>query len=188
MKLGSERREQRDGVVFRVNQTLRLRDLLWTVVALVVAFLFCRAISSRTEQVAVAFIAFCLLITNVYKMWRGTNVELRVNNLDLISKGRSPSGYRSISIARADIYSLEYRAAQPGGGEVEDLPQGLYAVHKQLLPWDASDCILPEVGSERTEEIIRKVMERYPDTGALTDRPSEPSKLIALNLQNPPNC
>jgi hypothetical protein len=43
----------------------------------------------------------------------------------------------------------------------------------------------PHVGRKQTEEIIQKIMDRFPDTGKLSNRPSKPSQLISLNL-NPP--
>jgi hypothetical protein len=185
MKSGLEKREEPDRLVFQVKQARRLGNLLWTIVALIAFYLFWRVLPSRTERVPVACVILLLLARQIFVTWRGTHVELHVTNLDLVSKGRSPGGYRSITISRADIYDLEYRAAQPGGGEVEDLPEGLYAVYKQLMPWDASHCMLPEVGRRQAEEIIQEIMHRFPDTGALASRPSTPSELTSLNLNMP---
>ena len=186
MNSGLEKLEEPDRLVFKVKQTRRLGNLLWTIVALIACYLFWRVLPSRTEQVPVTCVILLLLARQIFVTWRGTDVELNVTNLDLISKGHSPSGYRSMTISRADIYDLEYRAAQSGGGEVEDLPEGLYAVHRQLMPWDASHCILPEVGRVQAEEIIQQIMHRFPDTGALASRPPEPSKLTSLDLNMPP--
>jgi hypothetical protein len=65
---------------------------------------------------------------------------------------------------------------------LSDLPKGLYVEYSQRLPWDASACVLPHVGREQTEEIIRKIMDRFPDTGKLAVRPPEPAQLVSLNL------
>jgi hypothetical protein len=40
------------------------------------------------------------------------------------------------------------------------------------MPWDASACVLPHVERKQTEEIIQKIMDRFPDTGKLASRPS----------------
>jgi hypothetical protein len=55
------------------------------------------------------------------------------------------------------------------------------------MPWDASACVLPHVGREQTEEIIQKIMDRFPDTGTLAIRQSKSSQLISLNLNVPTN-
>jgi hypothetical protein len=117
--------------------------------------------------------------------WRGADVELRVTNLELVSTGRSPSNYKPSTISRADIYDLQYREAQHGGEEFPDLPEGLYVEYSQGMPWEASACVLPHVGREQTEEIIQKIMARFPDTGTLAIRPSKSSHLISLNLNMP---
>jgi hypothetical protein len=182
-----ERRQEPDCLVFQVKQTRRVGNLFWTIAALTAGLLLWRILPSRTEQIPVACIVLLLLARQVFVTWRGTDVELRVTNLDLISKGRSPTGYRSIAISRGDIYDLEYRTAQSGGGDVEDLPEGLYAVYRQLMPWDASHCILPEVGKRQVEEIIQEIMHRFPDTGALASRPAKRSELTSLNLNIPPD-
>ena len=66
-----------------------------------------------------------------------------------------------------------------------NLTEGLYVEYNQGTPWDASACVLPHVGRKQTEEIIQKIMYRFPDTGKLASRPSEPSQLISLHLNSP---
>jgi len=85
-------------------------------------------------------------------------------------------------ISRADIYALQYREAQDGGGEFPAYPEGLYVEYSRILPGAASGCILPDVGREQTEEIIQRILERFPDTGSLASRPLESSRLISLDL------
>lgn len=138
-------------------------------------------------QVFVGCIILVLSGRDVISKWRGADVELCVTNLDLISTGNSPSGYRPSTIPRAEIYDLQYREAQLGGGEFPDLPEGLYVEYDQGMPWDASACVLPHVGRIQTEEIIQKIMDRFPDIGKLASRPSKPSPLISLNLNSPSN-
>ena len=60
-------------------------------------------------QVFVACVIRFLFGKDVLFKWRGADVELCVNNLDLISTGRSPSDYRPSTISRADIYDLQCR-------------------------------------------------------------------------------
>jgi hypothetical protein len=137
---------------------------------------------SRIEQAFIAGIVLIGLVRGVFSEWRGADVELRVTNLDLVSKGHSPSDYKPSTISRADIYDLRYREAQQGGEEFPDLPEGLYAEYKRDIPREASACLLPHAGRKQTEEIIQKILDRFPDTGTLASRPSKSSELISLNL------
>lgn len=186
MKFALETREGLDGLVVHVKQSRNHNHLLMALAASVAAFyFFWRIPQTRIEQVFIASLIVAISLRDVFSKWRGVDVELCINNLELISKGHSPSGYRPSTISRADIYSLEYRRAQQGGGEFPDLPEGLYVEHLQRMPWDASTCVLPHVGRQLTNEIIQKIMDRFPDTGTLVKRHSQPYPLISLSLDLP---
>jgi hypothetical protein len=188
MKCALEIREGLDGFVVHVKQSRNPSHILLSIAASVLAFyFFWHTPEPRIVHVFVACVILLLFGKDVLSKWRGADVELCVTNLDLISTGRSPSDYKPSTISRADIYELQYREAQHGGEEFPDLPEGLYVKYSQSLPWDASACVLPHVGREHTEEIIRKIMDRFPDTGTLAVRPPEPSQLISLNLNVPTN-
>lgn len=178
--------ESADGFVAHVKQSRNLSHLLLTIAAAAVCFyFFWNTPQSRIEQVFVACIILVAFARDLLSKWRGADVELRVTNLDLISTGHSPSDYRPTAITRAEIYDLQYREAQHGGAEFPDLPQGLYVDYSQGLSWDTSTCVLPHVERKQTEEIIQKIMDRFPDTGTLVSRTPEPSHLISLNLDGP---
>jgi hypothetical protein len=186
MTFALEIRDGLDGFVVHVKQSRSPNHiLLTTAVFLVALYLFWKIPQPRITQIFVACIIVAVFGRDVFSKWRGADVELCVTKLDLISTGRSPSGYRPSNIARADIYDLRYREAQLGGAEVPDLPEGLYVEYDQGMAWDASACVLPHVGRKQTEEIIQKIMDRFPDTGKLASRPSKPSQLISLNLNSP---
>jgi hypothetical protein len=186
MKFALEISEGLDGFVVHVKQSRNPNHILLTVVvSLITLYWFWHTPQRRITQVFVGGIILLLFGREVLSKWRRADVELCVNNLDLISTGHSPSGYRPSTIPRADIYDLQYREAQPSGEEFPDLPEGLYVEYDQGMPWDASACVLPHVGPKQTEEIIQKIMDRFPDTGKLASRPSKPSQLISLNLNSP---
>jgi hypothetical protein len=186
MKPSLEKREEPAGLVFHVKQSRKLSGVLITLAGSVAFFyLFWRGTQSQLEQGFVACIILMVLARQVVSAWRGADVYLRVTNFDLISKGLSPSDYKPSTISRADIYDLQYRKAQHGGGEFPDLPEGLYAEYRQDVPWEASACILPHVGREQTEKIIQAISYRFPDTGTLASRPSKASVLTSLDLNRP---
>jgi hypothetical protein len=117
MKFSLEIREGLDGCVVHVKQSRNPNHiLLTTAVSLVALYLFWQIPQPRITQVFVGCIILVLSGRDVISKWRGADVELCVTNLDLISTGNSPSGYRPSTIPRADIYDLQYREAQPGGG------------------------------------------------------------------------
>jgi hypothetical protein len=186
MKFALEIREGLDGFVVHVKQSRNPNHILLTTAASLVAlYLFWHIPEPRIVQAFVACVILLLFGRDVLSKWRGADVELCVTNLDLTSTGRSPSDYKPSTISRAEIYGLQYREAQQGGGEFPDLPEGLYVEYSQGMPWDASTCVLPHVGRKQTEEVIQKIMDRFPDTGTLASRPSKPSQLISLNLNVP---
>jgi hypothetical protein len=121
------------------------------------------------------------ILANVIAALRGCSVELRVTNLDFMSTGHAPEGYKASTTPQADILRLEYRDAIRD----VDLPeqaQGLYAEHRGIGSWAASTCILPQVNRAQTEQIIEAIYRRFPDTGTLSSSGAQPTQLISLNL------
>ena len=114
-------------------------------------------------------------------------MQLHVTNLDFVSTGHSPSDYRPSTISRADVYSLAFRKANPGGGEFPDLPQGLYLEHKSSTPWKTTTCVLPHANEAQTEEVIKAILDVFPDTGALPQTSNDKPFLTLLNLNQPEN-
>jgi hypothetical protein len=153
--------------------------------AILIALLcvFWHSLNSRIEQNFAIGIVVFVLAKGFFSEWRGVDVELRVTNLDLTSSGRSPSDYQPVTVPRADVYELQYRAV--GGSEGQEIPEGLYAQYKDGSPWEVSACLLPHIGSEQTEEVIKEILDRFPDTCTLASRASEASPLISLNLSAP---
>ena len=184
MKRVVEIHDGRDGFVVHVKEPRNSGHILLSMAAaLACLYFFWNTPESRILQIAVACGILLLFGRDLLSKWRGADIEFCVTNLDFISRGRSPSGYKPSTIPRADIYGLQYREAQHGGEEFPDLPEGLYVEYDQGMPWDGSICVLPHVGRDQTEGIIQRIMDRFPDTGTLASRPSNPSKLISLNLK-----
>ena len=124
------------------------------------------------------------LIRELISNLRGTKVELKVKNLDFISIGHSPGGCKPSTISRAEIYGLEYRKAS-GGGDLPDLPEGLYVEHHGGGPWNPNTCVLPHIDKSQAEHAINAILRRFPDTGTLPPSgPFEPY-LTSLNLHLP---
>jgi hypothetical protein len=118
-------------------------------------------------------------LASVVAALRGCDVQLRVTNLDLVSTGHAPEGYRTSTTPRADVFRFEYRDAIGGGDEAEQ-PRGLYVEHPGI-----SICILPQIDRAQTEQIIEAIYQRFPDTGTLSSAAAQPSPLISLNLAGP---
>ncbi len=114
---------------------------------------------------------------------QGTDVELRVDNLDFSSLGRAPGGYSPSIIPRADIDRLEFRKAS-GGGEDPVLPEGLYVERHGGL-WNTATCVLPHLNETQTEQSIEAIYRRFPDTGTLAPDDRYESHLTLLNLNQP---
>ena len=121
----------------------------------------------------------------IISILRGADVQLHVTNLDFVSTGHSPSDYRPSTISRADVYCLEFRKADPGGGEFPDLPQGLYLEHKSSTPWNPTTCVLPHANEMQTEEVIEAILDVFPDTGTLPQSTDDKPYLTSLNLSQP---
>ena len=73
--------------------------------------------SSLSRPTMILFGAFLVFTVGkeVRSALRGTNVELKVNNLDFISSGHAPCGYDPSITSRADMYNLEYLRLTDGG-------------------------------------------------------------------------
>jgi hypothetical protein len=121
----------------------------------------------------------------IISILRGADVQLHVTNLDFVSTGHSPSDYRPSTISRADVYCLEFRKADPGGGEFPDLPQGLYLEQKSSTPWNTTTCVLPHANEVQTEEVIKAILDVFPDTGTLPQSTDDKPYLTSLNLSQP---
>jgi hypothetical protein len=121
------------------------------------------------------------LLASIISTLRGCDVELRVTNLDFVSAGHAPEGYKASAIPRAGIFRLEYRDATGGIDDAEQA-KGLYAEHRGIGSWSRSTCILPQVDRAQAEQIIEAIYQRFPDTGTLSSAAAQPSPLISLNL------
>ena len=136
-----------------------------------------------SHPISIAFwvILAIAVVGEIFTALRGTNVTLKVDNLDLMSTGHAPGGYRPSLIPRAEIYKLEYRPAS-GGGDEPEYPEGVHVGWKWEMPWNAHDCILPGIDKAQSEEVIAAILRRFPDTGTLPPSVSYKSDLTTLNL------
>ncbi len=115
---------------------------------------------------------------------RGTDVELHVNKLNLVSSGHAPEGYSASTISRAAIYRLEFRKSS-GGGDLPESPQGLYVEHHGAGPWDSATCVLPHINEAQSAQAIASIYRCFPDTGSLSPTGSFEPYLTSLNLGRP---
>jgi len=159
------------------------RLLLTLAVGAVATYFFLHGASSIPFQVFVVLFSFGM-VKEVIACLRGTSVQLRVGNLDLISTGHAPGGYTPSTISRADIFTLEFRKAA-GGDETPELPQGLYVEYRGGGPWQSARCVLPHIDKSQTDQTIEAVYKRFPDTGTLASTGPYESDLISLNLNQP---
>jgi hypothetical protein len=181
-----EIREFPKGLTIRVTESRRVGRILLTLAAGSVFMYFLVHASSSSKLFLIFIGGLCLLslVRDIISALRGTDVELRVTNLDFISMGHAPGDYKPSTISRADIYNLEFREAT-GGGDFPDLPQGLYVEHHGGGPWNPSTCVLPNIDRAQTEQVIESIYRSFPDTGTLPPSgPFEPY-LTSLNLSQP---
>ena len=158
-------REKPGELVVRVTEIRDIKSILMNVSAGgVVALLFFHAFSGSTRVVAVGVTAV-IIGMKIISAFGGADVELRVDNLDFVSTGHSPSDYQPSTIARADVSGLEFREANGGGAEFPDLPQGLYIEHNGPAPWSSATCVLPHANRVQTNEVIEAILRLFPDTG-----------------------
>jgi hypothetical protein len=174
------------GLLFRAREPRRTgRILLTTSAGIVAYYLFLRfSSSSKLFQIFVGIFCVFAVVRDLISALRGTDVELRVTNLDFTSTGHTPENYNPSTISRADIYNIEFRKASGGGDARPDLPSGLYVEH-HATRWFPSTCVLPHIDKAQTQQVIEAIYRRFPDTGTLPPTgPFEPY-LTSLNLNKP---
>lgn len=176
-------RDLPDGLSVRVGEPKQSgRILIMITTGIVAGYVLYRIpMSSAGLRWLVAGAFFVGFVASVLAALRGSNVELRVTNLDLVSSGHAPEGYKTSSTPRADVFRFEYRDAI-GDVDLPEQAKGLYAEHKGIGSWAASTCILPQVNRAQAEQIIEAIYLRFPDTGRLSASAAQPSPLTTLNL------
>jgi hypothetical protein len=178
-------REFPQGLCIRVTASVRVgRAFLCVSVGSVAACLFAY-FANGPRLVRMVVVGLCALYVGweVVSEFRGTEVELRVDNLDFSSLGHAPGGYNPSIIPRADVDRLEFRKGS-GGGDDPVLPEGLYVEHRGGV-WNAATCVLPHLNKAQTEEAIEAIYRRFPDTGTLAPSDRYKSHLTVLNLSQP---
>lgn len=174
--------ERVDGVIVRVSESgSYVRVVLGVFFGSVVAYLFVRFTTSGTFQILICLFIALSVIREAISSLRGTDVQLQIGNLDLISQGHAPGGYKPSTISRATVERFEYRKAS-GGGDGPDFPEGLYTEWSGFGSWPSSQCILPGLGQSQVEVVIEAIYKRFPDMGTLSSNASRRSELISLNL------
>jgi hypothetical protein len=138
-------------------------------------FFYFAKFESRLVQLFLLGIVAVAVTKDIISLLRGTDVELHITNLDFISTGRAPAGYKSSSIPRLDIYHLKFEQAMSGDHEQ---PSGLYVEHHGVL-LNPTTCVLPHIDEAHTEQVIEAIYLRFPDTAHTAN--SEPY-LTSLNL------
>jgi hypothetical protein len=146
----------------------------------IVIFFYFAKFDSYLLRIFLSGLFAASLVREILSLLRGTDVQLRITNLDFISTGRAPDSYGSSSVPRADIYFLEFRKAS-GGGEDPHHASGLYVGHRGILR-NSATCVLPHTDEAQTEQVIEAILRRFPDTSTLAPRPTEEPYLISLNL------
>ena len=170
-------REVPDGLSIRVTEPHRQWDTLLYLLGVIgmAMFFYFAKFGSRLLQLFLLGIITVAVIKDIISRLRGTDVELHITNLDFISTGHAPAGYKSSSIPRADIYHLKFDEAMSGDHEQ---PSGLYVEHHGVL-LNPTTCVLPHIDKGQTEQIIETIYRRFPDTAHSAN--SEPY-LTSLNL------
>ena len=178
-------RDYPTGIAVRVKESRRTWSALVTLVA-GSAFLYLVP-HTKDEPQAYLFVVggLCVMVIvkDIVSSLRGTAVELRVTNLEFVSYGHAPEDYTPSTIARADIYNLEFREAA-GGPDGPQLPKGLYIGHHRVGPGPGttSTCVLPHIAKDQVERVIEAIYRRFPDTGKLPETGAFEPYLISLNL------
>jgi hypothetical protein len=175
-------REIPDGLSIRVVEPRRpWRILLNLAVGIgMVVFFYYAKFDSYLLRLFIFGLFAVSLVREIISLLRGTEVELRITNLDFISTGHAPSGYNSSSVPRADIYWMEFRKASGGGDEAER-PSGLYVEHHGVL-LNPTTCVLPHIDKAQTEQVIEAIYRRFPDTSTFAPSANTDPYLISLNL------
>jgi hypothetical protein len=175
-------REIPDGLSIHITEPRRPWRILLTLavgVAFAVMFHYAKG-DSYLVRIFFFGIAAVSIVREIISLSRGTEVELRITNLEFISTGHAPSGYNSSSIPRADIYWMEFRKAI-GGGDDREQPSGLYVEHHGILR-NPTTCVLPHIDKAQTEQVIEAIYRRFPDTSTLAPSTNTDPYLISLNL------
>jgi len=138
---------------------------------------------SRANLFFAGGLCIVVIVSSIVSALRGTAVELRITDLEFASFGHAPEDYRPSTIARADIYDLEFREAS-GGGDLPELPEGLYVGHHRVGPGPGttSTCVLPNIDKAQTEQATEAIYRRFPNTGKLPSTGAFEPYLISLNL------
>jgi hypothetical protein len=178
-------REFSSGISVRVTESSQV----WRALAILATgtFFLYLVFHSRSDSKEYLYVigGICglVIVRGVLSALRGTAVELRVTNLDFVSSGHAPEDYRQSTIARADIYNLEYREAS-GGGDFPELPEGLFVEHHRVGPGPGttSTCVLPHLDKTQTAQVMEAIYRRFPDTGRLPSTGAFEPYLISLNL------
>ena len=175
-------REIPDGLSIHVTEPRRWWRILVNLAVGIAMVIFFYRIKFDSRLLRLFFFGLCALslIKEIISLLRGTDVELRITNLDFISTGHAPNGYSNSSIPRADIYSLEFHKAAGGGDEAEH-PSGLYVEHHGIIR-NPTKCVLPHIDEAQTEQVIEAVYRRFPDTSTLAPSANAEPYLISLNL------
>ncbi|MEG9436585.1 hypothetical protein JAO29_10480 [Edaphobacter sp. HDX4] len=176
-------REVPEGLILRVGKS---RSIVKAILGLVFGTGFIVYFLRNTKESMVVTVLVCsffiyAIVNGVIGELCGTSVTLTVTNLDLISEGHAPDGYKPSSIPRASIYQLEFREPQNVGEGSPD-PSGLYVEYEGLL-LSPQTCVLPHIDQTQTHQAIEAILRRFPDTESLApSRVGRTSDLVSLNL------
>jgi hypothetical protein len=174
-----------DEIAIRVTEPRKYNTLFFApLIGAFVAYFFLRTSQLRAFQVAIGLLLAFGLARDLISSLRGTDVRLRIGNLDLVSSGRAPGRYTPTTIPRADIYNLEYRDAF-GDGDSMNYPQGIYVEYRDSGRWQLGQCILPHVTQIQAQQVIEAIYMHFPDTGTADPGGPFETDLISLNLNHP---
>jgi hypothetical protein len=178
-------REFSSGISVCVKETRRIGRTLATLAAgsVFLYLVFHSTSESQGYLFVVGGLCTVVIARDIVSALRGTAVELRVNNLDFVSSGHAPEDYNPSTIARADIYNIEFREGS-GGPDGPEFPEGLYVEYHRVGPGPGttSTCVLPHIDKAQTERVIEAIYRRFPDTGKLPPTGAFEPYLISLNL------
>jgi hypothetical protein len=176
-------REVSDGLLIRVVEPRNIKRIILTIVVGIISTLFFLLATGGSRPLLFLLGAFLIfsLIKDLIQAIRGTDVQLHITNLDFVSTGRAPDGYRTSSIPRASIYNLFYKEAS-GGEDVR--PSGLYIEHQGILT-NPETCVLPHIDKAQTSQAIEAILHRFPDTESLAPVYARNSPITTLNLNRP---
>ena len=173
-----------EGLTVSVVEVARVSRFMWIALQVIAAclFLWLAPFPNASFRLLVAAIVTLVFARDLVSALRGTKVVLRVTNRDLISTGYSPGGYNASTVPRADVTNLEYRCAS-GGGDIPEQPEGLHVERRLFRNWNSGTCVLPLLDQAQAEEVVDRIVRRFPDTGSLTSAPPSRSPLTSLQLK-----